>query len=128
MVERRGEGDRREPWREGTRRRRQRDRGVSRGPKAKERTCSRLLQKLVLRDPKATLESLGGQLLDDFRSRIRWWKGVAKEIAGSLGGRVLDAADSGRQRDRGVSRGPKAKERACSRLLQKLVLRDRKRR
>ena len=45
-----------EPWREGTRRRRQRDRGVSRGPKAKERACSRLLQKLVLRDPKATLD------------------------------------------------------------------------
>ena len=39
-----------------TRRRRQRDRGVCRGPKAKERACSRLLQKLVLRDPKATLD------------------------------------------------------------------------
>ena len=60
-------------------------------PKAKERTCSRLLQKLVLRDPKATLETsgpaLGGQFLDDFWSRIRWWKGVAKQIGGSLGGR-----------------------------------------
>ena len=56
MVERRGEGDRREPWREGTRRRRQRDRGVCRGLKAKERACSRLLQELVLRDPKATLD------------------------------------------------------------------------
>ena len=35
------------------RRRRQRDRGVPRGPKAKEGACSRLLQKFVLRDPKA---------------------------------------------------------------------------
>ena len=140
--------------------------------------------------------ALGGQFLDDFWSRIRWWKGVAEEIAGSLGGRVrawcggdevfldvlvtglLEAAlkvcfmgsesdvreqdnfwtifglelDGGkaeeiagslggrvrawcgghepdtarrcRQRDRGVPRGPKAKERACSRLLQKFVLRD----
>ena len=94
------------------RRPRQRDRSASRGPKAEERACSRLLHKVVSRGPKATLESLGGQLLDDFRSRIRWWKGVAKEIAGSLEGRVPDAADSGieaflevRKRKKGLARG-----------------------
>ena len=32
--------------------------------------------------------ALGGQFLDNFWSRIRWWKGVAKQIAGSLAGRV----------------------------------------
>ena len=81
---------------------RKRKKGLARG-------C---LTKLFCRDPKATLESLGGQLLDDFRSRIRWWKGVAKEIAGSLGGSVLDAADSGieaflevRKRKKGLARG-----------------------
>ena len=32
--------------------------------------------------------ALGGQFFDDFWSRIRWWKGVAKQIARSLAGRV----------------------------------------
>ena len=32
--------------------------------------------------------ALGGQFLGNFWSRIRWWKGVAKQIAGSLAGRV----------------------------------------
>ena len=64
----------------------------SRGPKAEERVCSRLLHTCCFTGSESNVRhprpALGGQLLDDFWSRIRWWKGVAKEIAGSLGGRV----------------------------------------
>ena len=42
--------------------------------------------------------------------------------------RHADTARRPRQRDRSVSRGPKAEERACSRLLHKLVYGVRKRR